>query len=55
MQLPAESIVAFEPATVQIEGDVELKLTASPDVAVAESASVAPTFAVAAGAKVIVC
>jgi hypothetical protein len=55
MQVPAESIDALEPDTVQIEVVVEVKLTASPDVAVAESARVAPTFWVAGGAKVMVC
>jgi hypothetical protein len=55
MQVPADSIVELVPDTVQIEGVEDVKLTGSPELAVAERASVAPTFCVDGGAKLTVC
>jgi hypothetical protein len=55
MQDPAASIDALDPETVQIEVVLEVKVTGSPELAVAERASVLPTFAVVAGTKLIVC
>jgi len=46
VHVPAASIVAVEPDTEQTEAVLELNVTASPELALAESASFAPTVCV---------
>jgi len=55
VQVPALTSVAMPAATVQTFGVAELKLTARPELAVAVSASAAPTFWLAMGAKAMLC
>jgi hypothetical protein len=55
MQFPAATIEAVLPETVQIAGVVDEKLTARPELAVADRFTVAPMFCAAMAAKVMVC
>ena len=56
MQVPAVSNEAFVPATVQMDGVVEAKLTVRPEVAVALSVSCVRAYCVPVMAgKLIVC
>jgi hypothetical protein len=55
VQVPLAMNVAVVPEIVQMPVVVEVKLTAKPDVAVAESVSGVPTVCVAIAGKLIVC
>jgi len=52
--IPLASSVAVVPATVQIAGERDVKLTGSPELAVADRATGVPTIWAVIGAKVIV-
>ena len=54
VQVPAAMNVAVAPDTVQTPVVVEVKLTAKPELAVAESVSGVPTFCEGGAAKVMV-
>lgn len=55
MQVPAATNVAVAPLTVQMRGVSEEKLTRSPELAVAVSATVAPTVWLGMALNVTVC
>ena len=55
MQVPAVKEVAVEPETVQTVGVVEVKMTVSPEVDVAERATDVPTNCAGIDANAIVC
>jgi hypothetical protein len=53
--VPADSAVTVLPETVQTAGAPEVKLTASPELAVADNPAVAPTVCPGTAVKLIVC
>jgi hypothetical protein len=55
VQVPAETNVTDPPLMVQMSGVFESKLTGSPELAVAVSATVAPTVWLGMALNVIVC